>query len=63
MNLQPINQFSNEFSGFIGIKPEAVKRMIDRNFCELNSIGAVFKTKGKSRLVDHKKFMEWYLNE
>lgn len=62
MNLKPINQFSNEFSEFIGIKPDAVKRMIDRHFGELNRIGAVFKTKGKSRLVDHKKFMEWYLD-
>ncbi|AEG31538.1 hypothetical protein [Thiomicrospira cyclica] len=61
-NLQPISQFAESFSQRLGIKPRSLKMMIDRNQDELIQTGAVFKTKGKSRLIDSQAFMAWYLN-
>ena len=61
-NLKPIIQFSNDSAQIFGVKPEAIRRMIDRNYDELKTIGAVFKTKGRGRVVNPDKFLKWYLD-
>ncbi|MFA6699937.1 MAG: hypothetical protein WCS28_07170 [Thiomicrospira sp.] len=60
-DLTPIAQFADEYSQRLGVKPRSLRMMIDRNQDELINAGAVFKTKGKSRLIDAQKFMAWYL--
>lgn len=61
-NLKPIQEFTNHFAPKLGIKPNSLKVMIDRNQQELMELKAVFKSRGKARLIDSEKFLEWYLN-
>lgn len=61
-NLIPIAQFADAYADRLGIKPRSLRMMIDRQQDELIERGAVFKTKGKSRLIDQQAFMQWYLN-
>ncbi|MBE0471442.1 MAG: hypothetical protein IBX55_18275 [Methyloprofundus sp.] len=60
-NLKPIAIFADEYSQRLGVKPRSIRMMIDRNQNELIEAQAVFKTKGKSRLIDGDKFMQWYI--
>jgi hypothetical protein len=62
LSLKPAKAFAAEASNPLGVKPGSILQQINRNLDELLSIGAVYKTKGKSRLVDPQKFMNWYLN-
>jgi hypothetical protein len=62
INLKPAKAFAAEASNSLGVKPGSILQQINRNLDELLSIGAVYKTKGKSRLVDPEKFINWYLN-
>ncbi|BBP43533.1 hypothetical protein [Thiosulfativibrio zosterae] len=62
IQVKPIVTFAKEFAPQIGVKPEAIRRMIDRNFYELRDQGIVFNSKGKSRLVNPERFFEWYLS-
>lgn len=60
-SLRPIKVFADEVSSSLGVKPESVLQQINRNLDELISLKAIYKTKGKSRLVDPEKFLQWYL--
>jgi len=60
--LKPIVKFAEESAPFFGVKPQAIRRTIDRNYDELKAIGAVFKTKGRGRVVNPDKFLKWYLD-
>lgn len=60
-NLKPIADFANEYSYRLGVKPRSLRVMIDRKQAELIEAGAVFRTRGKSRLVNPEAFMSWYL--
>lgn len=60
-DLKPLPQFAEEYSQRLGVKPRSIRMMVDRNQSELMEMQAIFKTKGKSRLVDPNKFMAWYI--
>ena len=60
-NLKPIQLFADEYAQRLGVKPRSIRMMIDRNQEELIQVNAVFKTKGKSRLIDAQAFMAWYI--
>lgn len=60
-DLTPIAQFADNYAQHLGIKPRSLRMMIDRNQDELINAGAVFKTKGKGRLIHAQNFMAWYL--
>ena len=61
-NLKPIAIFADEYAQRLGVKPRSIRMMVDRNQSALIEAGAVFRTKGKSRLIDAQAFMQWYIN-
>ncbi|QCU90257.1 hypothetical protein [Thiomicrorhabdus sediminis] len=60
-SLKPIKEFAEQYAPKLGIKPNSIKVTIDRNQAELIELGAVFKSRGKSRLINPEKFFEWYM--
>lgn len=60
-SLKPIKEFAEIYAPKLGVKPNSVKVTIDRHQSELIELGAVFKCRGKSRLINPEKFFEWYL--
>ena len=60
-NLKPISQFTKDYAPRLGLKPNSLTMQINRHQDELIQAQAVFKTRGKGRLIDTEKFMNWYL--
>ncbi|WP_019896258.1 hypothetical protein [Hydrogenovibrio halophilus] len=60
-NLKPIKDFAESYADKFGVKPKSLIIQIDRNQKELIEAGAVYKTRGKSRMIDADAFLRWYL--
>ncbi len=59
--IQP-NKLAKEIAPYLGLQPNSIMQQINRNSEDLLRLKIIFKTRGKSRLIDPDKFINWYLN-
>lgn len=60
--LVPPKIMAKEIAHYLGLQPNSILQQINRNSKDLLRLKIVYKTKGKSRLIDPEKFIHWYLN-
>lgn len=59
--LVQLKKMAEDIAPFLGLQPKSIMQQINRHSEDLLKRNIIFKTRGKSRLIDPEKFIDWYV--